>query len=280
MAATCAAALAPALGWRRAPRRRRSLSAAASGGAARPERFDDLTSPPDALAVTSLDSLLREQLAAMQRAQAELQSVQQSMDASWAEATAAAAAQPPLQGRGGPCGYRWHRSVERAGPGARRGQGWGSRARWGEGPGGLSGRCRRRRRCHHRRSHRRCPLTNTHPCPAGGSYREYRSESFMVIGQPAHHCGAELAPPGLGLGGPLASLGLLLAAALAGFWASATAALHRNYGLTSYAESARWRLLAAWPLLLLTSPEFREQFWAAVRGPRGGGGAEPSPPGA
>lgn len=61
----------------------------------------------------------------------------------------------------------------------------------------------------------------------------------------------------------------------AGFWAAATAAFNRRYGLTTYREESRWRLLLLWPLLLLTSPEFREQFWAAVRHGRrsaGGGG--------
>lgn len=59
----------------------------------------------------------------------------------------------------------------------------------------------------------------------------------------------------------------------AGFWAAATAAFNRRYGLTTYREESRWRLLLLWPLLLLTSPEFREQFWAAVRhGRRAGSG--------
>lgn len=61
---------------------------------------------------------------------------------------------------------------------------------------------------------------------------------------------------------------------LAGFWAAATAAFNRQFSLTTYREESRWRLLLLWPLLLLTSAEFREQFWAAVRGRRPGAGGD------
>lgn len=54
----------------------------------------------------------------------------------------------------------------------------------------------------------------------------------------------------------------------AGFWAAATAAFHRRYHLTTYREGSRWQMLLLWPLLLLTSAEFRRQFWAALRGRR------------
>ena len=106
------------------------------------------------------------------------------------------------------------------------------------------------------------------PCsPAGGTY--HRSESFTVIGvQPPHSCGMYAAPPAATHLAP--SLGLLLAAALAGFWAAATAAFNRRFDLTIYREESRWRLLLLWPLLLLTSAEFRRQFWAAARGRRAG----------
>lgn len=56
----------------------------------------------------------------------------------------------------------------------------------------------------------------------------------------------------------------------AGFWAAATAAFNRSYGLTTFREQSRWKLLLLWPFLLLTSAEFRQQWWAAVRGQRVG----------
>jgi hypothetical protein len=56
----------------------------------------------------------------------------------------------------------------------------------------------------------------------------------------------------------------------AGGWAAATAAFGRAYHLTTYGERKRWLLLLLWPLLLLFSRDFRQQFWAAVRGRRPG----------
>lgn len=110
----------------------------------------------------------------------------------------------------------------------------------------------------------------------GPGYQEYRSESYSVIGvPPPGRCGMMHAPPPSALHmDPLSSLGLLLAAALAGFWVAATAAFNRRFSLTTYREESRWRLLLLWPLLLLTSAEFREQFWAAVRGRRPGAGGD------
>lgn len=108
----------------------------------------------------------------------------------------------------------------------------------------------------------------------------------MIGVPPSRHCGMHAAPPSALYAGPWATLGLVAAAALAGFWAAATAAFNRRYGLTIYKEDARWRLLLLWPLLLLTSAEFREQWWAAVRGRQagppsqqgGGGGGAAMPP--
>lgn len=60
--------------------------------------------------------------------------------------------------------------------------------------------------------------------------------------------------------------------AAAGFWAAATAAFNRRFHLTIYKEGSRWRLLLLWPVLLIVSPEFRQQFMAAVRGIRSQGG--------
>lgn len=64
----------------------------------------------------------------------------------------------------------------------------------------------------------------------------------------------------------------------AGFWAAATAAFNRGYQATVFKEESRWRLLLLWPLLLLTNAEFRQQFWAAVRGRRSGGQQASSAP--
>lgn len=66
--------------------------------------------------------------------------------------------------------------------------------------------------------------------------------------------------------------------AAAGFWAAATAAFYRRFHLTIYKEGSRWRLLLLWPLLLVISPEFRQQFLAAVRGRRLAGGQQEGPP--
>jgi hypothetical protein len=110
----------------------------------------------------------------------------------------------------------------------------------------------------------------------GPGYQEYRSESFAVVGAPPAHCGMMHAPPSSALHmDPLSSLSLLLAAALAGFWAAMTTAFNRRFSLTTYREESRWRLLLLWPFLLVTSAEFREQFWAAVRGQRPGSDEAP-----
>lgn len=67
-------------------------------------------------------------------------------------------------------------------------------------------------------------------------------------------------------------------AAAAGFWAAATAAFHRRFHMTTYKEGARWQLLLLWPLLLVISPEFRQQFLAVVRGLRAQGEQGEQPP--
>lgn len=63
-------------------------------------------------------------------------------------------------------------------------------------------------------------LHGTRRAPAaGGRYQEWRSESFTVIGVDPQRCGmmqAHAPPTAAALGGPWATLGLLLAAALAG----------------------------------------------------------------
>ncbi|GFR41880.1 hypothetical protein Agub_g2663 [Astrephomene gubernaculifera] len=61
---------------------------------------------------------------------------------------------------------------------------------------------------------------------------------------------------------------LVSAMVTVGGYAALTTAFNRNYQLTTYAESKRWLLLLLWPLLVLFSPKFREQFVAAVQGRR------------
>jgi hypothetical protein len=114
---------------------------------------------------------------------------------------------------------------------------------------------------------------------AGGSFRAYHSESFTVIGVPPSGCSTYAQPAAAQFGG-LAGAPLLAVAALVGFWAAAVARFHQCFHLTIYKEQHRWWLLLLWPLLLLFSSEFRQQFLAAVRGrqagPDGGDGFVPS----
>ncbi|KAG2486068.1 hypothetical protein HYH03_015274 [Edaphochlamys debaryana] len=103
-----------------------------------------------------------------------------------------------------------------------------------------------------------------------GTYRYYERIQ-ITSGGPGRGAYTALPPPaaatlapGPGLGG-----GALLGIAVAvGGWAALTAAFNRNYHLTVYAESKRWMLLLLWPLLVLFSPKFREQWAAVVRGER------------
>lgn len=77
----------------------------------------------------------------------------------------------------------------------------------------------------------------------------------MAVLTPAHSSAPALASP------------LLLAAVVAvGAWAALTAALARNFDLTTYKASRKWQLLLLWPLLLPLSAAFRAQFLSALRG--------------
>lgn len=112
------------------------------------------------------------------------------------------------------------------------------------------------------------------PPAAGGAFRSYRSESFTVIGVPPGGC-ATYAPPATAQLGGLAGAPLLAAAALVGFWAAAAARFHQHFQLTTFKDQHRWWMVLLWPLLLLLSSEFRQQFLAALRGRQAGaGGAE------
>eukprot|EP00887_Chlorella_sp_A99_P007024 scaffold2.g7024.t1 len=96
--------------------------------------------------------------------------------------------------------------------------------------------------------------------------RQLYSESVTVWGpQAAGSGGTHAAPATLPA---LPALGLLAAAALAGFWAFVTRALARNYEASPFRERSRPLLLAAWPLFALASPRFREQLHATLRGRR------------
>lgn len=208
--------------------------------AATPWRFDDLSGSESAVrsGVSTFDDLWAEQMQAMQRAQLEMTEMQRVMDQRFAAAQADA--QQVEQADGGGQELVQQRQVQ-------------------------DGRCGYSWQRTYERS--------------GGSYQEWRSESFTVIGVQPPGCagvGQHLSPPAAAahLGGPW----LLLAAAVAGFWAAATAAFHRRFHLTIYKEGSRWRLLLLWPLLLVISPEFRQQFLAAVRGRRLAGGQQEGPP--
>ncbi len=65
---------------------------------------------------------------------------------------------------------------------------------------------------------------------------------------------------------------LFIAALLAGAYAALAARFAKNFELTTYQARSKWPLVLLFPLLLVASPQFREQFLAAVRGLRAGGG--------
>lgn len=60
---------------------------------------------------------------------------------------------------------------------------------------------------------------------------------------------------------------LLFAAVLAaGAYAAVTAAFNRNYDLTTYKQQGKWQLLLLWPVLVMFSNNFRQQFTSALKG--------------
>ncbi|CAD7704694.1 unnamed protein product [Ostreobium quekettii] len=94
--------------------------------------------------------------------------------------------------------------------------------------------------------------------PGGYSYSEsvVVSSGGMVV---AHQAPAPL----------FGSIGVFALALVACIYAVGTALFNRNFKATAFREGSRWRLSALWPWLLIVSPKFRRQFWAAVRA-RGG----------
>lgn len=96
---------------------------------------------------------------------------------------------------------------------------------------------------------------------APGSYRYYESIEIRGGGS-----GAYMSSTNMAAGAPLISPALFVATLLAGAFAAVTANFHRNYGLTTFSEASRWKLLLLWPVLALSSKRFRQQFLKAIRG--------------
>jgi hypothetical protein len=65
---------------------------------------------------------------------------------------------------------------------------------------------------------------------------------------------------------PLFSPLLFAALILSGAYAAVTAAFNRNYELTTYKQQGKWQLLLMWPVLVLFSKNFRQQFVSALKG--------------
>lgn len=92
--------------------------------------------------------------------------------------------------------------------------------------------------------------------------RVYFSESITVYnGQGALY---QQSPYYLSHHPGLSFPGLLLLSALLGAWLSVTVAFNKRYHMTVYAENRRWMILILWPLLLLFSPKFREEFFTVL----------------
>lgn len=105
----------------------------------------------------------------------------------------------------------------------------------------------------------------------GSGSRAYFRESVTVFG-PTHHYSA-YSP---GSPATLSSPGLLMVSALLATWLALTALFNRNYKNTVYGEKSRWLLSAFWPLLLIVSSAFREEWVAAIRGWRSSTTAAPA----
>jgi hypothetical protein len=65
---------------------------------------------------------------------------------------------------------------------------------------------------------------------------------------------------------PFISPVLLAAAVLTGMYAALSAVFARNYDLTTYQQQKRWQLLLLWPVLVVVSKQFRQQWLSALRG--------------
>lgn len=65
---------------------------------------------------------------------------------------------------------------------------------------------------------------------------------------------------------PVFSPLLFVTVLAAGAYAAVTAAFNRNYGLTTYKQQGKWQLLLLWPVLVMFSKNFRQQFTNALKG--------------
>lgn len=96
----------------------------------------------------------------------------------------------------------------------------------------------------------------------GPTFSRYFSEQVVVYGNtPA----TIVHPPSHAYTG-LSSLSLLVAALIAGAWTAVTMAFNKGYKKTIYSEDVvkKVPLLLFWPILLVFSAKFREQFNAAI----------------
>ncbi|KAK3266704.1 hypothetical protein CYMTET_24693 [Cymbomonas tetramitiformis] len=101
----------------------------------------------------------------------------------------------------------------------------------------------------------------------GGYERRYYSESVTIYGAPAPYTTYQ-APPAEGLTGALLAASLV-GAVIAAYAAGAVRFL-RGYDNTRFKRAKKWQLALLWPVLILFSRSFREEFWFSVR--RGGSG--------
>lgn len=86
------------------------------------------------------------------------------------------------------------------------------------------------------------------------SNKTYFSESITVI----RSNGANVGQVRHGL--DVSSLLLLLFGGLSWFWVTRTIRFVRRYNKTVYSSRYKWILIPLWPVLLVTSPKFREEW--------------------
>ncbi|KAK9813081.1 hypothetical protein WJX72_008576 [[Myrmecia] bisecta] len=96
-----------------------------------------------------------------------------------------------------------------------------------------------------------------HKYEAPGARSQYREFSIIYGTQP--HTVPVHQPT-------FASAPLIIATLLAAVYALLTTTFLRNFDLTRYLRETRWKLALLWPVLLVTSENFREDFLRAVRG--------------
>ena len=92
--------------------------------------------------------------------------------------------------------------------------------------------------------------------------RVYFSESVTVYNGRG---GLNQGPSSLNYHPGIGFPGILLLSLLLGAWVSVTAAFNKRYHMTVYAENRRWTILILWPLLILFSPKFRQEFFTVLQ---------------